>query len=85
MKHLLGYMTGNRPCERLWMLRYVDRPWVADTSYTRSTLGWNCTEGMTVLDRLPIMLAHFRRYRRKWIYCNAMRNAGDYRYHCADS
>jgi hypothetical protein len=63
------------------MLKYVDRPWVVDTTYTRNRLGWRCTEGMGILDRLPIMLDHFTQQRRTWEHRNRVRNKGEYAYY----
>lgn len=84
MRLLLGSLKGEKPYERPWMLRYVDRPWAADPTHTQRTLGWNCTQGMSVLDRIPTILSHFRRYPGKWEYCNASRNHAEYRYDCAN-
>jgi nucleoside-diphosphate-sugar epimerase len=81
VRHALGSLTGDLPFEHPWMLKYVDRPWVVDTTYTRNTLGWSCTEGMGVLDRLPRMLEHFQQDRRTWRHRNSIRNRGQYAYY----
>ncbi len=80
-RRAIGAILGRAPFERPWMLKYVDRPWVADTTYTRNRLGWSCTEGLGILDRLPIMLEHFTRERRIWEDRNRVRNQGQYAYY----
>ncbi len=69
-RRAIGHLTWNAPFERPWMLKYVDRPWVADTTYTRNRLGWSCTEGMGVLDRIAAILEHFRGDHRLWRHRN---------------
>jgi len=76
----LGSLTGDVPYERPWMLEFVDRPWVADTSYTQQRLGWSCSPGMGILDRLPMMLQRFTRNRRAWEERNRLRNQRRYVY-----
>jgi nucleoside-diphosphate-sugar epimerase len=76
IRRAIGYLTRNVPYERPWMLKYVDRPWVADTTYTRSKLGWTCTEGMGILDRIAAILEHFRRDRHLWRHRNRIRYHG---------
>ena len=66
LRRALGRLTGNAPFERPWMLDYVDRPWIADTTHTRNRLGWSCSEGKGVLDRMATILEHFRGDRRLW-------------------
>jgi hypothetical protein len=40
----LGSLVGRPPYEHPWMPRFVDRAWIADSSYTCSTLDWRCTQ-----------------------------------------
>jgi nucleoside-diphosphate-sugar epimerase len=75
-----GGITRNMPYERLWMLDYVDRPWVADTTHTRGKLNWDCSEGMGICDRLPRMLERFVNERSQWERRNQVRNKGNYAY-----
>ena len=73
--------------KRYWgqmLLRYADRPWIADTTYTRNKLGWSCTEGMGVLDRLPIILDRFRQDRHAWEDRNRMRDHRRYAYYAPE-
>ncbi|MGO9114625.1 MAG: NAD-dependent epimerase/dehydratase family protein [Thermoguttaceae bacterium] len=80
-RRTIGPILGRAPFERPWMLNYVDRPWVVDTTYTRNRLGWSCTEGMGILDRLPTMLDLFMQHRRIWERRNRVRNQGEYAYY----
>jgi len=80
-RRTIGSVLGRVPFERPWMLKYVDRPWVVDTTYTRNRLGWSCTEGMGILDRLPTMLDLFTQHRRIWEHRNRVRNQGEYLYY----
>jgi len=80
-RRVIGAVLGRPAFERPWMLEYIDRPWVVDTTYTRNRLGWSCMEGMGILDRLPTMLDHFTRQRRKWEYRNRVRSQGQYAYY----
>lgn len=76
LKRMFGTVTGNPPFERPWMLRYVDRPWVVDASYTEERLHWNCTAGMGVCDRLPTILDHLLHEPRTWERRNRLRSSG---------
>jgi nucleoside-diphosphate-sugar epimerase len=80
-RRAIGAIFGRVPFEQPWMLKYVDRPWVVDTTYTRDRLGWSCTEGMGILDRLPIMLEQFMQERRTWEHRNRVRYQGQYAYY----
>jgi nucleoside-diphosphate-sugar epimerase len=80
-RRAIGTILGRAPFERPWMLKYVDRPWVVDASSTRNRLGWSCTEGMGILDRLPAMLQNFTQQRRIWEHRNRVRNQGQYAYY----
>lgn len=80
LKLSLGRLTRNPPYERKWMLRYIDRPWLADTSYTRNVLGWDCTQGKGVLDRLPTMVNHYLHQRLLWNQRSQARTSAKYLY-----
>ncbi len=76
----LGSLIGRTPYEHPWMLQFVDRAWIADSRYTCGTLDWRCTEGMGILERIPMILENFRRDRHTWDERNRMRNRGQYAY-----
>ena len=80
MKTALGRVTGEMPYERPWMLDYVDRPWVADTTFTRNRLDWDCSERLQIRERLPVLLSHFDNDRRVWERRNRERAMGRYSY-----
>jgi nucleoside-diphosphate-sugar epimerase len=80
MRTMLGRATGQMLYERPWMLDYVDRPWVADTTSTRNQLGWDCSEGMQICERLPVLLDYFKYDRSRWEQRNRNRAMGLYSY-----
>jgi nucleoside-diphosphate-sugar epimerase len=80
LKYYQGHLTGKRPFERPWMTRYIDRPWVVDTTYTRTRLDWDCTASMRILERIPTMLGIIRHHHRRWIMRNKIRNRTNYTY-----
>ncbi len=80
LRYLQGRLTGRMPFERPWMTRYVDRPWVVDTTYTRTRLNWDCTAGMRILERIPIMLRLVRQHHHHWIMRNKLCHRTDYTY-----
>ncbi len=79
-KLFLGSLTGNLPYEKLWMLRYIDHPWVVDTKYTRRTLSWNCSPGLGICKCLPLILERFTKYPILWEERNMHRNERRYVY-----
>ena len=80
LRYAIGCLVGRAPYERPWMMRYIDRPWVVDTAYTRRKLGWDCTAGMGILDRVPIILDRLRQRRHRWIGRNESQNRRHYAY-----
>ena len=80
LRRALGVVTRHSPYERAWMLNYIDQPWVADTTYTRERLEWDCTDGMHVGDRLPAMINRFLQNRRDWDQRSQARNEARYSY-----
>lgn len=84
-QHALGHLTGRVPFEHPWMLQFTDRPWVADTTHTRTELGLLPTDGLGLLERLPVLLEHFRHNRRTWEDRNRVRAAGQYAYPASNS
>lgn len=76
----LGALSGSMPYERPWMLDYVDRPWIADTSKTKSTLDWDCTPELGILRKIPDILSNLRANPKGWEERNISRNEGRYLY-----
>jgi len=79
-KLVLGFVIRNLPYERLWMLQYIDQPWVVDTTYTQEKLGWSPAIGMGIRDRLPTIMKHFVRDLPVWEQRNRLRNKALYDY-----
>lgn len=73
-------LLGQRRYERRWMIDYVDKPLVVDAQYTHSTLGWTPSPDLGILQRLPVLMDHFRKDRREWEMRNIRRNEGQYAY-----
>ena len=73
-------ISGEVPYERPWMLKFIDCPWVSDTGRTREKLGWNCSPELGILERLPVILDHYKNERNTWIKRNRQRNKGRYIY-----
>lgn len=67
---LIGRMTGCRPFERPWMVRYIDRKLSVDSSYTRNTLGWEPTPRYHVLRRLLFMIEKMKSDPGSWTLKN---------------
>lgn len=76
----LGKFSRNMPYERPWMLDYVDRPWIIDTSKTRRTLDWDCTPELGILKKIPDILRNFRTNPKGWEKRNIARNERRYIY-----
>lgn len=79
-RQVSGLAARNRLLERPWMLRYLDQPWIADTSYTRAKLDWDCSERLGIRERIPVIVDHFIRERRAWERRNKARNRSRYSY-----
>jgi len=62
----IGRMIGQRPFERPWMMRYVDRQLRVNTSYTRRTLGWAPTDRNRLERRLLFLIEHMKSYPFEW-------------------
>jgi len=55
-----GRLTGRRPFERPWMLKYVDLKLTADSGYTREALGWRPRAELDLIHRMPILIENRR-------------------------
>lgn len=63
---LLGRITGKRPFEKPWMMRYVDKQLNVDTSYTTNELGWKPTNRYLLERRIIFMIEHMKSYPYEW-------------------
>ena len=80
LQRALGTLTGHMPFEQLWMLDCVDKPWQVDTTQTRKVLNWDCTPGLGVLDKIPIVLGNLKSNPQEWEERNRRRNEAGYSY-----
>ncbi|MFB1028983.1 MAG: 3-methyl-2-oxobutanoate hydroxymethyltransferase, partial [Thauera sp.] len=65
-KQLLCHFQGKEPFERLWMLDYVDQQLVADSSRTRSQLGWKTTPRKAITRRLVFLIENMKKNPDLW-------------------
>ncbi len=66
MRDLLGKVTGNRPFERPWMIRYLDMKLDIDSSYTRKTLNWAPTKRLSIQRRLLYLIERMKSDPTEW-------------------
>ncbi len=62
----IGRLTGNRPFERPWMIRYIDKQMLVDNSYTREILNWQPTRRYMIQRRLLYIIEHMKSYPFEW-------------------
>jgi nucleoside-diphosphate-sugar epimerase len=79
-KNRVKVLLKRKRYERRWMMNYVDRPLVVDTTYTQTKLKWAPTPELGILQRLPVLMTHFHRRRSRWELRNMRRNEGTYEY-----
>lgn len=65
-KQLLCHFQGREPFERLWMLDYIDQQLVADSSRTRSLLGWKPTPRKAITRRLVFIIENMKKNPDLW-------------------
>lgn len=68
---MLGKITGKKPFERPWMMRYVDKQLRVDSSQTRNILDWEPVERFKISRRLLFMIEHMKSYPYEWHKRNA--------------
>lgn len=61
-----GRALGERPFERPWMARYIDRQLPVDASRTRQRLGWSPRERLGLLRRLPFLVENLKNDPSEW-------------------
>jgi len=57
---------GERPFERPWMVRYIDRRLAVDPSRTHRRLGWVPRPRLAILRRMPFLIENFRTDPIEW-------------------
>jgi len=80
IRFALGGISGNRPYERPWMLEYVDKPWIADTSNTRRILDWDCTPELGLLRKIQDIQNNLKTNPKGWEERNISRNERRFSY-----
>ncbi len=68
---LFGKITGKRPFEKPWMMRYIDKQLRVDSRQTRNILDWEPTERYTITRRLLYMTERMKSYPYEWHKRNA--------------
>jgi nucleoside-diphosphate-sugar epimerase len=63
---LVGRFLDEKPFERPWMAKYVDKELVVDASRTRERLNWFPRRRLDVLYRLPFLIENFKYDRIEW-------------------
>ena len=63
---LVGRFLDEKPFERPWMAKYVDKELVVDASRTRERLNWFPRRRLEVLYRLPFLIENFKYDRIEW-------------------
>lgn len=61
-----GRIIRNRPFERPWMLRYVNKQLWVDASYTQLSLDWRPSNRYIIQRRLLFMIEHLKSYPYEW-------------------
>lgn len=79
-KYFLNILRRKNTYERPWMIDYVDRPLVVDTTYTREKIKWAPVPEFSILARLPVLINIFNSQRSRWEERNIRRNEGKYEY-----
>ena len=65
-RRLLSRLQRKEAFEQLWMLDYVDKQLVAESSKTRNTLGWEPTPSKTITHRLSLLIDNKQRNPEFW-------------------
>lgn len=63
---LLGRLTGNRPFERLWMLKYLDTQMNIDPTHTHQLLDWQPIPRYHIMRRLIFMIENMKTNPYQW-------------------
>ena len=80
VKNRVKAVLGRQRYERRWMMDYVDRPLLVDTTYTCDKLQWSPRPELSIVNRLPVLIRRFSEDRSAWEHRNVRRNEGRYVY-----
>lgn len=59
-------MTGSEPFEKFWMIKYIDRKLLIDSSFTRDALNWEPTSRYNITRRLLFILEKIKSHPDEW-------------------
>lgn len=62
----IGRFIGNRPFERYWMTRYLDKTFPTDCSFTRETLDWKPKKRHLFINRMTYLIENLKSMPDDW-------------------
>ena len=62
----MGRLLGDRPFERPWMVRYIDRDLAVDPTATQAKLDWRPRERLLIERRIPFMVEYIKTDPLEW-------------------
>ncbi|RLA19557.1 MAG: hypothetical protein DRQ56_05160 [Gammaproteobacteria bacterium] len=66
LRDIPGRLRGNRPFERMWMTRYIDKEFPTDSSYTRQTIGWHPRDRHRIERRILYLIENLKSVPEEW-------------------
>jgi len=70
LRMLWGKITRHLPFERLWMMKYIDKKLIVDSSETQKMLSWEPIRRYSINHRLLFIIANMKRNPYEWQYKN---------------
>jgi len=77
---LFRFFLNEVSIEQPWMLKFIDRPWNVDNTFTQKKLSWQCNHDRSILEKLPVILKLYEEGKNKWIDRNMNRISVNYIY-----
>jgi len=75
-----GLFMNQVSVEQPWMLKFIDKPWIVDNTYTQRKLNWTCSSDKHILKRLPVILKLYEEQKTQWVERNLCRISGNFNY-----
>jgi len=66
LRDTIGRLIGNRPFERYWMTRYMDKTFPTDCSFTRESLGWKPKKRHLFINRMTYLIENLKSMPDDW-------------------
>jgi hypothetical protein len=79
-KTLAARLIGKQTYERTWMLKYLDKPFITDTTLSHKKIRWVPGRQFSVQERIPMIMKRFHQQNRLWEKKNILRNQRQYLY-----